>query len=133
MIPAIFAALGQREAASNGADIDATRLSYKRQAAAVIGIAGAVGAFGGFLIQVAFRQASLPVVTAMAKATKTIHNKAELGAAKAHIAAAHSTWSISALWIFLASYVLLAAVAWFFYVRRSLMVRRFPSLAAATV
>jgi NNP family nitrate/nitrite transporter-like MFS transporter len=31
-------------------------VEYKRRAAAVIGIAGAVGAFGGFLIQVSFRR-----------------------------------------------------------------------------
>src|SRR3954471_5134214 len=49
MIPAIFAALGERN--------EGTRLDYKRQAAAVIGIAGAIGAFGGFLIQVVLRQA----------------------------------------------------------------------------
>ena len=36
-------------------------LDFKRRAAAVIGIAGAIGAFGGFLIQLAFRQASLDV------------------------------------------------------------------------
>src|SRR5213076_1734687 len=47
-----FAELGRR-------DPKATLVEYKRRAAAAIGICGAVGAFGGFLIQVAFRQASL--------------------------------------------------------------------------
>ena len=40
---------------------------FRRQSAAVIGIAGSVGAFGGFLIQLAFRQASLSTVEQMAK------------------------------------------------------------------
>ena len=40
-------------------------VDFKRRAAAVIGIAGAIGAFGGFLIQVAFRQASLDVSAAV--------------------------------------------------------------------
>jgi MFS transporter, NNP family, nitrate/nitrite transporter len=125
MIPSIFAELGRR---TGGEPLD-----YKRRSAAVIGIAGAIGAFGGFLIQVAFRQASLQVVEAMTKATKTITSKAELVAAKAHIAAAHATWSVPAQWIFLVTYVILAGVTWFVYVRSSLLVRRFPSLATATI
>src|SRR5262249_13659487 len=44
MIPSIFAALGRERGA---APVD-----YKRRAAAAIGITGAIGAFGGFLIQV---------------------------------------------------------------------------------
>src|SRR5215212_7002174 len=40
MIPSIFAALGRRHAAQHGADAQETALSFKRQAAAVIGIAG---------------------------------------------------------------------------------------------
>jgi len=125
MIPSIFAAIGRR----GGGD----PLEYKRRAAAAIGIAGAVGAFGGFLIQLAFRQASLPVVTAMAKAIKTIHAKPELAAAKAQIAAAHATWSVSALWVFLVAYVLLGGLTWFCYVRGSVLTRRFPSMAAEAV
>ncbi|MGH9278533.1 MAG: MFS transporter, partial [Acidimicrobiales bacterium] len=61
MIPSIFTGLGQREADQNGLDPSATRVEFKRRAAAVIGIAGAVGAFGGFLIQVVLRQASVHV------------------------------------------------------------------------
>jgi NNP family nitrate/nitrite transporter-like MFS transporter len=125
MIPSAFAALGRR---SGGDPLD-----YRRRAAAAIGIAGAIGAFGGFLIQLAFRQASLPVVTAIAKATKTITSKPELAAAKAQIAVAHATWSVPALWLFLAAYVLLGALTWFCYVRRSVLTRRFPSFAAEAV
>lgn len=125
MIPSIFAALGRR----SGGD----QLEYRRRSAAAIGIAGAIGAFGGFVIQLALRQASLPVVSAMAKAAKTIKAKPELAAAKAHIAAAHATWSIPALWAFLAGYVLLGGLTWFWYVRGSLLTKRFPSLAAEAV
>ena len=125
MIPSIFSSLGRRQ----GGD----PLEYKRRSAAAIGIAGAVGAFGGFLIQLAFRQASLPVVTAMAKAAKTITAKPELAAAKAHIAATHATWSVSALWVFLVAYVLLGGLTWFCYLRGSVLTSRFPSLAAEAV
>jgi NNP family nitrate/nitrite transporter-like MFS transporter len=117
MIPSIFAELGRRE----GAD----PVEFKRRAAAVIGIAGAVGAFGGFLIQVAFRQASLDVAAAV-KAAPT-------AAEKLAVAQANADWSIPALWVFLGAYVVLGGVTWFFYLRRSLLVRRVPSLARAGV
>ncbi|MGZ4330889.1 MAG: MFS transporter [Solirubrobacteraceae bacterium] len=125
MIPTIFTALGRREGGEP--------TEYRRRAAAAIGIAGAAGAFGGFLIQLAFRQASLPVVHAMARATAAITSKPALAQAKAHIAAAHVTWSIPALWAFLAAYVLLGALTWFCYLRRSVLAGRFPTLAAEVV
>jgi len=118
MIPAIFAELGRRDA-------NATLVDYKRRAAAAIGICGAVGAFGGFLIQVAFRQASLSTVVEMKAAT--------LPAQKAAIAHAHAGWSIPALWVFLGAYVALGALTWFCYVRRSVATTRIPSLASAAV
>jgi NNP family nitrate/nitrite transporter-like MFS transporter len=108
MIPAIFSRL----AAVEGGE----PLEYKRRAAGAIGIAGAVGAFGGFMIQVAFRQASLPVVGAMTKATKSITDPALLQQTVHRIAVAHATWSISALWVFLGAYVVLGAVTWWQYV-----------------
>jgi NNP family nitrate/nitrite transporter-like MFS transporter len=111
MIPSIFTRLAARESGDP--------LEYKRRAAAAIGIAGAVGAFGGFLIQLAFRQASLPVVTAMAHAQRTITDKAALHTAIAKIAAAHATWSIPALWAFLVAYVMLGALTWWCYLRRT--------------
>jgi MFS transporter, NNP family, nitrate/nitrite transporter len=132
MIPSIFAALGRKEAAEKGLDAARTQLDFRRRAAAAIGIAGAVGAFGGFLIQVVFRQASLSTTVEMTKATKTIPDKAELAAAKAHIAAAHADWSIPALRVFLAAYLVFAAMTWFFYLRRS-ATERIPSLAYASV
>jgi NNP family nitrate/nitrite transporter-like MFS transporter len=117
MIPCIFAELGRR-------DPERSTVDYKRQAAAVIGIAGAIGAFGGFLIQVVLRQASLPVA-ALVKA-------AETPAQKVAIAQAHADWSIPALWVFLVAYVAFAGITWFFYLR-SVGVRRVPSLAEASI
>ena len=110
MIPSIFSNLAEREGGE--------ALEYKRRAAGAIGIAGAIGAFGGFLIQLALRQASLSVVTAIVHAQKTITDKAALHAAIAKIAATHATWSVPALWVFLASYVALGALTWACYLRR---------------
>lgn len=117
MIPSIFAELGRR---SGGDPID-----FKRRAAAVIGIAGAIGAFGGFLIQVAFRQASLDV-TAAVKAAKD-------PAEKVAVAAANADWSVPALYVFLGAYVVFAGMTWFFYLRRSFATDRVPSLAHAAI
>ena len=125
MIPSIFAVLGRREAAENGLDAAVTAVDYKRRAAAVIGIAGAIGAFGGFLIQVVLRQASLGV-SELVKA-------AETPAEKVAVAASHSDWSVPALWVFLVSYLVFAAVTWFVYLRRRLAVDRAPSLAGAAI
>ncbi|HEV3365497.1 MAG TPA: MFS transporter, partial [Acidimicrobiia bacterium] len=61
MIPNIFATLGRKEAETKGLAPKVTTVRFKQQAAAVIGIAGAIGAFGGFLIQVVLRQANLEV------------------------------------------------------------------------
>ena len=117
MIPSIFAELGRR---TGGEAVD-----FKRRAAAVIGIAGAVGAFGGFLIQVAFRQASLDVAAAV-KAAPT-------AAEKLAVAQANADWSIPALWAFFAAYVVLGGLTWFCYLRRTVLATRVPSLAAAGV
>jgi MFS transporter, NNP family, nitrate/nitrite transporter len=125
MIPAIFAALGRTEAGAQGVDARETQLSYKRQAAAVIGIAGAIGAFGGFLIQLVFRQASL--------STSALIKAAETPAEKLQIAQAHADWSVPALWVFLGAYAVFAGMTWFFYLRRSFAVRRIPSLAHASI
>jgi NNP family nitrate/nitrite transporter-like MFS transporter len=125
MIPSIFAALGRAEAAANGLDPKRSLLEYKRQAAAVIGITGAVGAFGGFLVQVALRQASLGV-SALIKAAKT-------PAQKLAVAHAHAAWSVGALWVFVACYVGFALITWFFYLRKSFATTAVPSLAHASV
>src|SRR5918997_2977528 len=125
MIPAIFAALGRKEAEEQGLDAKATQLSFKRQAAAVIGIAGAIGAFGGFLIQLVLRQASLST-SALIKAAETPEEKLA-------IAQANADWSVPALWVFLGAYAVFAGVTWFFYLRRSFATARVPSLAHAAI
>jgi len=125
MIPVIFGELGRQAVADDEGDKAVITLAYKRKAAAVIGIAGAVGAFGGFLIQVMFRDASLTVTKAVAAATTP--------AAKAEIARANADWSTSALWVFLGGYAVFAFLTWFYYLRRSFVVTRVPSLAHAGV
>jgi NNP family nitrate/nitrite transporter-like MFS transporter len=114
MIPSIFAVLGAKEARRRGADPGSAAaqdvaVEFKRRAAAVIGIAGAVGAFGGVLIQVVLRQASLDV-SALVKAAPT-------PAEKVAVAAAHADWSVPALWVFLGSYLVFAATTWFVHLR----------------
>jgi MFS transporter, NNP family, nitrate/nitrite transporter len=111
MIPNIFATLGHREAEKKGLERKQTAINFKQQAAAVIGIAGAIGAFGGFLIQVVLRQANLDVA-ALVKAAKT-------PAEKVAVAAQHADWSIPALQVFLASYVIFAITTWFVYLRKN--------------
>jgi len=125
MIPVIFGELGRRDARSTGGDQAATAVIFKRKAAAVIGIAGAIGAFGGFLIQQIFRLASVPVGNAVAAATTPV--------AKEAAAAAHVTWSTSALGTFIAAYGVLALVTWVFYLSKSLAGSRAPSLAHVAV
>jgi NNP family nitrate/nitrite transporter-like MFS transporter len=125
MIPSIFALLGRKEAAEKGDDPAIAAVEFKRRAAAVIGIAGAIGAFGGVLIQVVLRQASLQV-SALVKAAPT-------PAAKIAVAAAHADWSVPALWLFLGSYVVFAGVTWFFYLRTSPAEDMTPTLAGAQI
>jgi NNP family nitrate/nitrite transporter-like MFS transporter len=125
MIPSIFAALGRKEASEKGLDPKQSLLDFKRQAAAVIGITGAVGAFGGFLVQVALRQSSLGV-SALIKAAKT-------PADKIAIAQAHANWSVGALWVFVGCYAAFAGLTWFFYMRRSFATEKVASLAYASV
>jgi NNP family nitrate/nitrite transporter-like MFS transporter len=62
MIPAIFRSKG-RSKLSAGADPEAVEHESRRMANAVIGIAGAIGAFGGVLVNVAFRQSFLTYKT----------------------------------------------------------------------
>ena len=125
MIPAIFLELGRKGAEEQGLDPRLHAVDAKRQAAAVIGIAGAIGAFGGFLIQVVLRQASLEV-SALVKAAAT-------PAEKVAVAAANADWSVPALWVFLGSYAVFAGVTWFFYLRRNMATDRIPSLAYAGI
>jgi NNP family nitrate/nitrite transporter-like MFS transporter len=58
MIPAIFQARA-REAVAVGADPAVAENDSRHRASALIGMAGAIGAFGGVLVNVAFRQSFL--------------------------------------------------------------------------
>jgi NNP family nitrate/nitrite transporter-like MFS transporter len=123
MIPSIFAILGTREVTDKGEDVRATATEFKRRAAAVIGIAGAIGAFGGVLIQIVLRQASLE--------TSALVKAAASPAEKIAVAAAHADWSVPALRVFLVSYVVFAAVTWVVYIRRGASFSRHAHGASA--
>ncbi|WP_030058507.1 MULTISPECIES: nitrate/nitrite transporter [Streptomyces] len=58
MIPAHYQALA-RSAVAAGADPTAAENASRRRSAALIGLAGAIGAFGGVLVNLAFRQSFL--------------------------------------------------------------------------
>lgn len=124
MIPSIFKRLGHEEAERTGADDGVLQKEYKRRAAAVIGIAGAIGAFGGFLVQVVLRQSSLEVSALM----KAAENPAE----KAAIALANTDWAVPALWVFVASYAVFFAMTWFFYIRVPAAESYTPAAPAST-
>ncbi len=89
MIPAIFRSKAHRQVEA-GADAATAEREARRLANALIGIAGAIGAFGGVLVNIAFRQSFL-----------TYHN----GNA-AYVA-------------FIAFYAACFALTWFVYLRRS--------------
>ncbi len=90
MIPAIFKAKSGLEITRQGADPAASMAKSQRYAGALIGIAGAIGAFGGVLVNLAFRQSFL--------ATKS--------ADAAYLA-------------FICFYVVCFAVTWYVYLRPS--------------
>jgi NNP family nitrate/nitrite transporter-like MFS transporter len=125
MIPSIFTLIGRREAEEKGLDFKEAEVEFKRRAAAVIGIAGAIGAFGGFIIQVVLRQSSLSASSAVAEASTA--------AEKAAVAAANADWCVPALWVFFGSYVVFAGVTWSVYLRRSFAAGRPPRLAYESV
>ncbi len=109
MIPSIFATIGRRTAHASGVELSATLLDFKRQAAAVIGVTGAIGALGGVIIQLVLRQASLGVSALVTAAPDA--------ATKAAIAAEHADWSVPALVVFMASYIVFAGITWNVYLR----------------
>jgi MFS transporter, NNP family, nitrate/nitrite transporter len=89
MIPAIFTSKSGTEII-NGADPAVSMATSQRMAGALIGIAGAIGAFGGVLVNLAFRQSFL--------ATKSA-DSAYIG--------------------FIAFYAVCFVVTWFVYIRES--------------
>lgn len=62
MIPAVFAAKSEL-AIEDGVDPESAGRQAKRRSRAIIGLAGAVGAFGGVLVNLSFRQAFLTAKT----------------------------------------------------------------------
>jgi NNP family nitrate/nitrite transporter-like MFS transporter len=64
MIPAIFKAKSGLEITRHGVDPAASMAKSQRYAGALIGIAGAIGAFGGVLVNLAFRQSFLATKSA---------------------------------------------------------------------
>ena len=101
MIPAIFRAQGEKEAAAGIPDaIEKART----QGAACLGIAGAIGAFGGFLIPRAYGSSIA--------ATGVVDT------------------AVVAYAVF---YAVCFGVTWWFYLRRQLFAARLPSLAEAAV
>ncbi|MCU1686697.1 MAG: Nitrite extrusion protein 1 [Amycolatopsis sp.] len=103
MIPAIFVSQAKREVAEGGDEEEAVRRG-RREAAATIGIASSIGAFGGFLV------------------TRVIANSV----------AAHKT-ADAAFYVFIGFYVVCGAVTWWFYRRRNAFSSTTPSLASANV
>lgn len=101
MIPAIFRAQGEKEAA---AGIPDALEKARTQGAACLGIAGAIGAFGGFLIPRAYGSSIA--------ATGVVDT------------------AVVAYAVF---YAVCFGVTWWFYLRRQLFAARLPSLAEAAV
>ncbi|GHF77379.1 NNP family nitrate/nitrite transporter-like MFS transporter [Amycolatopsis bartoniae] len=103
MIPAIFKAKA-KAAIDAGADEAAELLRARKLSGALIGLAGAIGAFGGLLVNLAFRQSFL------------------------------STGSgLSAFIGFLVFYGVCFVVTWAVYLRRSEVSEKQPALAQARV
>ncbi|MGV9662644.1 MFS transporter [Nocardia niigatensis] len=104
MIPMIFTAEARRRAAETGQDIGEALISAKRQAGAAIGVIGAVGAAGGWILQQALRLSNT-----------------------------HYHSMNPAFWGYVVAYLAMGAICWWFYLRSSFAVGRAPSLAHANV
>jgi NNP family nitrate/nitrite transporter-like MFS transporter len=104
MIPLILTNEAKRTATSE--TFDAAMTKATRESSAVIGIAGAIGALGGFLIPMTF---GAPWIENPVDSVKT------------------------AFAVFTAFYVVCLATTWFFYTRRVTFAGRAPSLATANI
>ncbi|MFE3254788.1 MFS transporter [Nocardia sp. NPDC059091] len=104
MIPMIFTAEARRYASETGQDIGAALISSKRQAGAAIGVIGAIGAAGGWILQQALRLSNT-----------------------------HYHSMNPAFWGYVVAYLAMGAICWWFYLRSSFAVGRAPSLAHANV
>jgi len=104
MIPSIFGAEAARRAAEAGQDPATATIAAKRQAGAAMGVVGAVGAAGGWLLQQVLRESSI-----------------------------HFGGMAPAMWLYAAAFLALGGVTWWFYLRTAFAVSRIPSLARADV
>ncbi|WP_433562722.1 MFS transporter [Nocardia sp. CA-151230] len=104
MIPMIFTAEARRHASETGQDIGAALISAKRQAGAAIGVIGAIGAAGGWILQQALRLSNT-----------------------------HYHSMNPAFWGYVVAYLAMGAICWWFYLRSSFAVGRAPSLAHANI
>ncbi|MEC3952326.1 nitrate/nitrite transporter [Nocardia sp. CDC153] len=104
MIPMIFTAEARRHASETGQDINEALTSAKRQAGAAIGVIGAIGAAGGWILQQALRLSNT-----------------------------HYHSMNPAFWGYVVAYLAMGALCWWFYLRSSFAVGRAPSLAHANV
>jgi NNP family nitrate/nitrite transporter-like MFS transporter len=106
MIPLIWQRRA-RDLTADGTEERAAALSRAtRESSAVIGIAGAIGAIGGFLIPMTF---GAPWIDSPVDSVRT------------------------AFGVFTGFYVVCLAVTWFFYTRTTFLVHRAPSLASARI
>ncbi|MFJ4849266.1 MULTISPECIES: nitrate/nitrite transporter [unclassified Streptomyces] len=87
MVPAVFRARAHAAVAA-GADAETAERDSRRRTSALIGLAGAIGAFGGVLVNLAFRQSFL-----------------------------HGESGDPAYWAFLAAYAVCSVVTWAVYLR----------------
>lgn len=104
MIPMIFSASVRKRAEETGVPVAEALASAKRQAGAAIGVIGAVGAFGGFVLQQALRLANV-----------------------------HLGSMAPAFWTYAVVFLAMAAVTWWFYLRTTFAINKVPSLAYANV
>ncbi|MFD0363728.1 MFS transporter [Nocardia sp. GCM10030253] len=104
MIPIIFSAEAKKYASEHGLELTDALASSKRQAGAAIGVIGAIGASGGYLLQQALRLSNI--------------NFGSMA---------------PAFWTYSGAFLFMAAVTWFFYLRSSFAVGRVSSLAYANV
>jgi nitrate/nitrite transporter NarK len=106
MIPLIQQDRAKKETTPGTPERKAALLKATKESSAVIGIAGAIGALGGFLIPITFGS---PWVTDPVAACRT------------------------AFAIFTGFYVICLATTWYFYTRKTFLVARVPSLADARI
>ncbi len=105
MIPSIFAAAAKQRASEAGRDPAEATVAAKRQAGAAIGVVGAVGAAGGWIVQQALRESALHFHGSMTPA----------------------------FWGYAVAFVAMGTITWWFYLRSSFAVGRAPSLAYANI